>query len=171
MIEDDKRIRLFIGHYESGKREVFINYVTKLRKIVDGEVALDVVNVYFITRDKIQTSDEIIWYIDAIAASSKLKVTGLINPSQADYYMSTKGGGNGDYRTPVYAPASVQEAVDMIIEAFDVVYIYRTPVMVVDDGMIGQMMEPVDFDKERKIRKIPQKLGLQMEQRGKGSQM
>ncbi len=82
---------------------------------------------------------------------------GTIQPSQADYYMSTKGGGNGDYRTPVFAPASVQEAVDMIIEAFDVADIYRTPVMVVADGMIGQMMEPVDFDKERKVRELPKK--------------
>ena len=63
----------------------------------------------------------------------------------------------GDYRTPVFAPASVQEAVDMIIEAFDVADLYRTPVMVLADGMIGQMMEPVDFDKERKIREIPEK--------------
>ncbi len=75
---------------------------------------------------------------------------GSIQASQADYFMSTRGGGNGDYRTPVYAPATVQEAVDMIIEAFDVADVYRTPVMVVADGMIGQMMEPVDFDKERK---------------------
>lgn len=82
---------------------------------------------------------------------------GTIQPSQSDYYMSTKGGGNGDYRTPVFAPASVQEAVDMIIEAFDVADVYRTPVMVVADGMIGQMMEPVDFDKERKTREIPEK--------------
>ena len=82
---------------------------------------------------------------------------GTIQPSQADYYMSTKGGGNGDYRTPVFAPASVQEAVDMIIEAFDVADVYRTPVMVVADGMIGQMMEPVDFDKERKTRELPEK--------------
>ena len=55
MIKDDKRIRLFIGHYGSGKSEVSINYVTRLRKIVDGEVALadlDVVNVYFRTREK-----------------------------------------------------------------------------------------------------------------------
>ena len=82
---------------------------------------------------------------------------GTIQPSQADYYMSTKGGGNGDYRTPVFAPASVQEAVDMIIEAFDVADIYRTPVMVVADGMIGQMMEPVDFDKEIRTRELPEK--------------
>lgn len=82
---------------------------------------------------------------------------GTIQPSQADYYMSTRGGGNGDYRTPVYAPASVQEAVDMIIDAFDVADAYRTPVMIVADGMIGQMMEPVDFDKERTVRELPEK--------------
>ncbi|WP_455539665.1 3-methyl-2-oxobutanoate dehydrogenase subunit VorB [Terrisporobacter sp.] len=82
---------------------------------------------------------------------------GTIQPSQSDYYMATKGGGNGDYRTPVFAPASVQEAVDMIIEAFDVADLYRTPVMVLADGMIGQMMEPVDFEKERKVRNISEK--------------
>lgn len=75
---------------------------------------------------------------------------GSIQPSQADYFMSTRGGGNGDYRTPVYAPATVQEAVDMIIEAFDVADFYRTPVMVVADGMIGQMMEPVEFKETKK---------------------
>lgn len=161
MIKDDKRIRLFIGHYGSGKSEVSINYVTRLREIVDGEVALadlDVVNVYFRTREKkdlmkklgitpidssiqtttldvpaisaeimrplhdsninyvldvggdnvggrvvgrfaehfksddydmffvvnanrekTQTAKEVLGYIDAIEASSKLKVTGLVN--------------------------------------------------------------------------------------------
>lgn len=82
---------------------------------------------------------------------------GSIQPSQSDYYMTTRGGGNGDYRTPVYAPASVQEACDMIIEAFDVAEQYRTPVLVLLDGMIGQMMEPVDFDKPRTPRPIPSK--------------
>ncbi|MGX4598188.1 3-methyl-2-oxobutanoate dehydrogenase subunit VorB [Faecalimicrobium sp. JNUCC 81] len=81
---------------------------------------------------------------------------GSIQPSQADYFMSTRGGGNGDYRTPVYAPATVQEAVDMIIEAFDVADFYRTPVMVAADGMIGQMMEPVEF-KEMKKRELQPK--------------
>ena len=161
MIKDDKRIRLFIGHYGSGKSEVSLNYVTKLREQVDGEVALadlDVVNVYFRTREKkdlmrnlgitpidssietttldvpavsaeimrplhdtkvnyvldvggdnvggrvvgrfsehfkqndydmffvvnanrekTQTAKEVLGYIDAIEASSKLKVTGLVN--------------------------------------------------------------------------------------------
>jgi 2-oxoglutarate ferredoxin oxidoreductase subunit alpha len=81
---------------------------------------------------------------------------GGIQPSQADYFMSTRGGGNGDYRTPVFAPATVQEAVDMIMEAFNVADFYRTPVMVVADGMIGQMMEPVEF-RAPKTRELPAK--------------
>ena len=71
---------------------------------------------------------------------------GGIQPSQADYFMSTRGGGNGDYRHIVYAPATIQEAVDMTMEAFEVADYYRMPVMVVGDGMIGQMMEPVEFN-------------------------
>ena len=62
MIKDDKRIRLFIGHYGSGKSEVSINYVTTLRKQVEGEVALadlDVVNVYFRTREKKRFNERI----------------------------------------------------------------------------------------------------------------
>ena len=81
---------------------------------------------------------------------------GGIQPSQADYFMSTRGGGNGDYRTPVFAPASIQEAVDMTMEAFEVADFYRTPVMVVGDGMIGQMMEPVEFKAPTK-RNLPAK--------------
>ncbi|WP_304086352.1 3-methyl-2-oxobutanoate dehydrogenase subunit VorB [Peptostreptococcus stomatis] len=84
---------------------------------------------------------------------------GSIQPSQSDYFMTTRGGGDGDYRTPVYAPASVQEACDMIMDAFDVAELYRTPVLVLLDGMIGQMMEPVDFDKPRTQRELPSKEG------------
>ncbi len=81
---------------------------------------------------------------------------GGIQPSQSDYYQSTRGGGNGDYRHIVYAPASVQEAVDLVMEAFDVADYYRNPVIVLGDGMIGQMMEPVEF-KETKKRELPPK--------------
>ncbi len=81
---------------------------------------------------------------------------GGIQPSQADYFMSTRGGGNGDYRHPVYAPATVQEAVDLTMEAFNVADYYRTPVIVLGDGMIGQLMEPVEF-KEPKKRDLPAK--------------
>ncbi len=71
---------------------------------------------------------------------------GTIQPGQADYNMTVKGGSNGDYRNIVMAPASVQEAVDMMMEAFDLADYYRIPVMVMSDGLIGQMMEPVSFD-------------------------
>jgi 2-oxoglutarate ferredoxin oxidoreductase subunit alpha len=70
---------------------------------------------------------------------------GGIQPGQADYYQATRGGGNGDYRHIVYAPASVQETADIMMESFDVADQYRIPVMVLGDGMIGQMMEPVEF--------------------------
>ena len=81
---------------------------------------------------------------------------GGIQPSQADYFQSTRGGGNGDYRHLVYAPATIQEAVDLVMEAFDVADYYRNPVIVIGDGMIGQMMEPVEF-KEPKKRDLPAK--------------
>jgi 2-oxoglutarate/2-oxoacid ferredoxin oxidoreductase subunit alpha len=73
--------------------------------------------------------------------------TGLggILPSQADYFQAKKGGGHGDYRLLVMAPDSVQEAVDMMMMAFPLAEKYRKPVMLLGDGMIGQMMEPVEF--------------------------
>lgn len=81
---------------------------------------------------------------------------GGIQPSQADYFQSTRGGGNGDYRTLVYAPATIQEAVDLTMEAFNVADYYRNPVLVLGDGMIGQMMEPVEFIEPKK-RELPPK--------------
>lgn len=68
---------------------------------------------------------------------------GGIQPAQGDYFQATKGGGHGDYNLLVYAPASVQESVDLIQKAFDRADHYRTPVMMILDGVIGQMMEPV----------------------------
>ena len=68
---------------------------------------------------------------------------GGIQPGQADYFQATRGGGNGDYHTLVYAPASIQESVDTMRKAFDVSDEYRNPVMLLVDGMLGQMMEPV----------------------------
>lgn len=81
---------------------------------------------------------------------------GSIQPSQADYFHATRGGGNGDYRTPVLAPANLQEAVDLVQEAFDIADQYRTPVVVLADGLIGQMMEPIVW-KEHKQRPLPPK--------------
>lgn len=68
---------------------------------------------------------------------------GSIQPSQCDYYQATRGGGNGDYRTIVLAPANIQEAVDLTQEAFDIADYYRNPVVILADGTIGQMMEPI----------------------------
>jgi 2-oxoglutarate/2-oxoacid ferredoxin oxidoreductase subunit alpha len=70
---------------------------------------------------------------------------GGILPSQADYLQAVKGGGHGDYRLLVLAPASVQEAVEMVMAAFPLAEKYRNPVMILGDGLIGQMMEPVEF--------------------------
>ena len=73
---------------------------------------------------------------------------GGIQPSQSDYFQATKGGGHGDYHLIVYTPASVQEMAELTIKAFDVADKYRMPVMILADGTIGQMMEPVSFDFE-----------------------
>lgn len=75
---------------------------------------------------------------------------GGILPSQADYFQAVKGGGHGDYRLLVLAPASVQEAVEMMMEAFALAEKYRNPVMILGDGLIGQMMEPVAFPEQLK---------------------
>ena len=74
---------------------------------------------------------------------------GSIQPGQADYNQVTRGGGNGDYRIPVFAPASIQEAVDILYEAPGIADKYRNPVMVLADGLMGQMMEPVVLPDEK----------------------
>ncbi len=81
---------------------------------------------------------------------------GTIQPAQGDYYQATRGGGNGDYRHLVYAPANIQEAADLVQEAFDVADYYRNPVMIAADGMIGQMMEAVEWRDPPK-RDLPEK--------------
>ena len=78
-----------------------------------------------------------------VMISSSSPGIGSIQPSQADYFQVTRGGGNGDYHVIVYAPCSIQEACDMIYKAFDVAEEYRNPVIIAADGMLGQMMEPV----------------------------
>lgn len=70
---------------------------------------------------------------------------GGIQPAQSDYFQATKGGGHGDYRLIVLAPSSIQEIVDCTTDAFDLADKYRMPVMILGDGMIGQMMEPISF--------------------------
>lgn len=71
---------------------------------------------------------------------------GGIQPSQSDYFQATKGGGHGDYHLLVYAPNSVQEMASLTADAFNKADEYRIPAMILSDGTIGQMMEPVDFD-------------------------
>jgi 2-oxoglutarate ferredoxin oxidoreductase subunit alpha len=68
---------------------------------------------------------------------------GTIQPSQADYFQTVKGGGHGDYNLITLAPASVQEMVDFVALGFDLAFKYRTPAMILTDGVIGQMMEKV----------------------------
>ena len=68
---------------------------------------------------------------------------GTIQPSQADYFQTVKGGGHGDYRVIALAPASVQEMADFTVLAFDLAFKYRVTCMLLADGVIGQMMEKV----------------------------
>ena len=75
---------------------------------------------------------------------------GGILPSQGDYFQATKGGGHGDYHLLVLAPDGVQEAVEMTMQAFTLAEKYRGPVMIMGDGLIGQMMEPVEFPDDLK---------------------
>ncbi len=74
---------------------------------------------------------------------------GTIQPSQADYFQATKGGGHGDYRLIVLAPSSVQEMVDFVALGFDLAFKYRNPAMILADGIVGQMMEKVVLPPQR----------------------
>ena len=76
---------------------------------------------------------------------------GTIQPSQGDYFQTVKGGGHGDYRLIVLAPATVQEMSDFVKLAFELAFKYRNPVMILTDGALGQMMEKVDlFDQQER---------------------
>ena len=80
---------------------------------------------------------------------------GGIQPSQSDYFQATRGGGHGDYHMIVLTPASVQEMAELTIKGFELADKYRMPVMILADGTIGQMMEPVSFDFD--IKEAPEK--------------
>ena len=73
---------------------------------------------------------------------------GSIQPAQSDYFQAVKGGGHGDYKLLVLAPATIQETVDLMGKAFDLADEYRNPVMILGDGILGQMMEGVEFPAE-----------------------
>jgi 2-oxoglutarate ferredoxin oxidoreductase subunit alpha len=81
---------------------------------------------------------------------------GNIAPSQSDYFQATRGGGHGDYRTIVLGPSGVQEMVDFMPLAFDLADQYRMPVIILADGILGQMMEPIVLEK-KEGRKLPAK--------------
>lgn len=79
---------------------------------------------------------------------------GTIQPSQGDYFQAVKGGGHGDYKLIVLAPATVQEMADLVFDGFDLSDKYRNPVMILADGALGQMMEKVsfrDYDPKKRI--------------------
>jgi len=85
---------------------------------------------------------------------------GDISPSQSDYFQSVKGGGHGDYHIIVLAPYSVQEYGDLVYDAFDLADTYRIPVMVLADGQLGQMMEPVEFQDRESLDMPPKDWAL-----------
>ena len=74
---------------------------------------------------------------------------GGIQPSQADYFQATRGGGNGDYMIPVFAPATIQEGTDLVYEAMELADKWQNPIFVLTDGILGQMMEPVELPEPR----------------------
>ena len=82
---------------------------------------------------------------------------GSIAPSQSDYFQATRGGGHGDYHCIVLAPKSVQECADLTYLAFDLADQYRMPVILLADGMIGQMMEGVVLPPERPLGELPRR--------------
>jgi len=79
---------------------------------------------------------------------------GGILPAQSDYFQAVKGGGHGDYKQVVLAPSSVQELYELTIEAFNIADRYRILTMILGDGIIGQMMEPVEFKETENIDKV-----------------
>jgi 2-oxoglutarate ferredoxin oxidoreductase subunit alpha len=79
---------------------------------------------------------------------------GNIAPSQGDYFQMVKGGGHGDYRQVVLAPSTIQELIDLTVEAFDIAEKYRCIVVVLADGSLGQMMEPAELPPMQKVRKL-----------------
>lgn len=82
---------------------------------------------------------------------------GGIQPAQGDYFQTVKGGGHGDYRMLVYSPCSVQECVDLLYGAYDKAEKYRLPVMILGDGMLGQIMEAVTLPEMKDLSAFPKK--------------
>ena len=76
---------------------------------------------------------------------------GGIQPGQADYFQATRGGGNGDYKVPVFAPSSIQEVVDLVFEAMELADKWRNPILIFTDGLLAQMMEPIVLPEPRPV--------------------
>jgi len=93
---------------------------------------------------------------------------GNIAPAQGDYFQATKGGGHGDYRMIVLGPATIAEAIELVMLAFDLADKYRLPVMVLSDGMLGQMMEPVALPAHVALDSLPDKPWALTGARGRG---
>ena len=96
---------------------------------------------------------------------------GNIAPAQGDYFQATRGGGHGDYRNIVLAPSSGQELADLTRKAFEYADEYRTPVIILGDGMMGQMMEPVEFPEPVDITSLPPKPWILDGARGRPSRI
>ena len=96
---------------------------------------------------------------------------GNIAPAQGDYFQATRGGGHGDYRVITLAPAYGQEIADMTRRAFELADYYRTPVMILGDGMMGQMMEPVVFPEPIDPLSLPRKEWVVNGSKGRGSRI
>ena len=82
---------------------------------------------------------------------------GGIQPAQGDYFQAVKGGGHGDYKMIVFGPQGVQECVDLMYNAFELAEKYRIPVMMLGDGMLGQIMEPVELPPMKDVSKVEKK--------------
>ncbi len=93
---------------------------------------------------------------------------GNIAPAQGDYFQATKGGGHGDYHMIVLGPATIAEAIELVMLAFDLADQYRVPVMVLSDGMLGQMMEPVVLPEPVDPASLPAKPWALTGARGRG---
>lgn len=92
---------------------------------------------------------------------------GGISPAQSDYFQATRGGGHGDYRTVALGPGGLQELVDLTYEAFEIADRYRIPVVLIGDGIMGQMMEPVRFPRMLDLDELPEKKWATTGKRGR----
>ena len=156
-ITPQNELTAYMAEYMPGRGKIFIQAESELAAInmVFGAAAVGVRAMTSSSSPGISLKQEGISYmagcrLPGVIVNMMRGGPGLgnISPSQSDYFQATKGGGHGDYHTIVLAPHSVQECYDLMFDSFDLADAYRTPVMVLGDGMLGQMMEPVAFKPE-----------------------